>query len=164
MNSRKIALAGILLVVLGAMAFGWYKFVAHPKPVVCGYCIRPLHANLMVTAEIDGKKTQVCCARCAISEANQERKPVRLLVVHDYRSGRAITPANAWFVEGSHAMACDHDAMRMNEMKGTQELVFDRCSPGIFTFANKQDADAFTAQNGGTVISYGQLMSEARFQ
>ncbi len=164
MNSRRIVLAGILLVVVGAVVCGWYRVVAHPKPVVCGYCSRPLHANLTVTAEIDGKRTQVCCARCAISEANQEHKSVRLLVVHDYTSGRAIAPVNAWFVEGSHAMACDHDAMRMNEMKGTQELVFDRCSPGIFAFANKQDADVFTAKNSGTLISFGQLMSEARFQ
>jgi hypothetical protein len=164
MNSRKIALAGILLLVVGATIFSWYRFVAHPKPVVCGYCSRPLHANLTVTAEIAGKKTQVCCARCAISEANQERKPIRLLSVHDYSSGRAIPPANAWFVEGSRAMACDHDAMRMNEMKGTQELTFDRCSPGTFAFANKQEADDFAAQNGGAAISFGQLMSEARFQ
>lgn len=164
MSSRRVVLQVILLVVVGAVLFGWYRFVAHPKSVVCGYCNRPLHANLTVAAEIDGKRTQVCCARCAISEANQERKAVRLLLVHDYLTGRAVTPANAWFVGGSRAMACDHDAMRMNEMKGTQELVFDRCSPGIFAFANKSDADAFTTHNGGRVITYEQLMSEARFQ
>ena len=164
MNTRRIAITSILILVAGAAAFGWFRFVAHPKQVACGYCNRPLHANLMVTAEIDGKRTHVCCPRCAITEANQQRKSLRLITVHDYSTGREISPANAWFVEGSHAMACDHDAMRMNEMKGTQELAYDRCSPGIFTFADKQQADAFTQANGGTVISFGQLMIEAKFQ
>lgn len=164
MNSRRIALTIILLIVTGAATFGLFRFVVHPTPVVCGYCSRPLHANLTVTAEIAGRTTQVCCARCAISEANQERKPLRLITVHDYQSGRAITPANAWFVEGSRAMACDHDSMRMNEMKGTQELAFDRCSPGTFAFAERKVADAFVAQNGGAVLSLAELMSEARFQ
>jgi hypothetical protein len=164
MNTQRLALAGVLLVVAGAAGFGWYRFAVRPAPVVCGYCNRQLHSNLTVTAEIAGKRAQVCCARCAITEANQQRKPLRLITVHDYRTGRAIEPANAWFVEGSRAMACDHDAMRMNEMKGTEELAFDRCSPGTVAFLKRQDADDFTSQNGGAVLSLGQLMSEAHFQ
>ncbi len=164
MNTRRIAAIGILILVAGAAAFGWFRFVAHPKPVACGYCMRPLHSNLQVTAEIGSKRTQVCCPRCAITEANQQRKPLRLITVHDYRTGKTMPPDAAWFVEGSRSMACDHDAMRMNEMKGTQELAFDRCSPGIFTFADRQQADAFTQANGGTVVSFGQLMREAKFQ
>jgi hypothetical protein len=161
---KRIAVAAILLLVVSGGVYGWYKFVLHPAPVACGYCSRPLHANLTVTAEIAGKRAQVCCARCAISEANQERKPLRLLTVHDYQSGRSIAPANAWYVEGSRAMACDHDAMRMNERKGTDAADYDRCSPGTFAFAERQAADGFVAQNGGTVLSLTQLMSEARFQ
>ena len=164
MNSRRFALAGILLIVVGAAVFGWYKFVLHPSPVACGYCSRPLHANLTVTAEIAGRRAQVCCARCAVSQANQEHKPLRLIAVRDYQSGRSISPADAWYVEGSRAVACDHDAMRMNEMKGTDMAAYDRCSPGTFAFAERQTADAFIAENGGAVISFSQLMSEAKFQ
>lgn len=164
MTFRRIAISGILLAVLGAAVFGWFRFVAHPRPAACGYCARPLHANLRVTAEIAGRRREVCCARCAVTEANQEHKPLRLIEVHDYATGKAIPPGGAWFVEGSRAMACGHDAMRMNEMKRTEEVAFDRCSPGTFAFAQKQDADDFTAQHGGTVVSYAQLMGEARFQ
>ena len=84
MKTRRIAVTVTLLIVVGAGCFGWYGFIAHPKPVDCGYCLRPLHANLMVTAEIDGKRAEVCCPRCAITEANQLHKPVRLITVHDY--------------------------------------------------------------------------------
>ena len=135
-----------------------------PTPVACGYCQRPLRANVMVTAEINGKRTEVCCPRCAITEANQERKPVRLIAVHDYSTGNAMSPDKAWYVEGSRVLACEHGAMHMDEMKDTQEMAFDRCSPGTLTFATKQQAGDFTAANGGTVISFTQLMSEAKFQ
>ena len=164
MNARRIAIVSILILVAGAAGFGWFRFVAHPKPVVCGYCLRPLHANVKVTAEIDGKRAEVCCPRCAITEANQERKPVRLITVHDYSTGKAMSPETAWYVEGSRVIACEHGAMHMDETKEPQEMAYDRCSPGTLTFATKQQAEDFTASNGGTVISFGQLMLEAKFQ
>jgi len=161
---RRIAITVVFLIVASAAGLGWFRYVAHTKPVACGYCNRPLHENLTVTAVIGGKKTQACCARCAISEANQQHESLHLVSVRDYVSGRTISPSDAWFVEGSSVMACDHDAMRMNEMKGTQELAFDRCSPGTFAFADRRNADSFTIKNGGTVMSFAQLMNEARFQ
>jgi hypothetical protein len=164
MNSRRIILAVILLIVAGAATFGWFRFVAHPTPVACGYCSRPLHINSMVTAEIAGKSTQACCARCAISEANQQHKPIRLIEVHDYRTGKGLSPASASFVEGSRVIVCEHDMANMNEHKDMPDMVFDRCSPGTLAFASKQDAGAFVVQNGGTVLSFDQLMSEARYQ
>ena len=45
MNSRCIVLTAIFLIVAGAVALGWYRFVAHPTQVACSYCNRPLHAN-----------------------------------------------------------------------------------------------------------------------
>jgi hypothetical protein len=164
MNSRRFALAGILLLVIGAGVFGWYKFVLRPAPIACGYCLRPLHANVKVTAEIDGKRAEVCCPRCAITEANQEHKPVRLITVHDYSTGKAISPETAWYVEGSRVSACEHNGMHMDEMKESAPMDYDRCSPGTLTFATNQQAEDFIAANGGTVISFGQLMGEAKFQ
>ena len=164
MNTRRIAITGILILAACATAFGWFRFVIHPKPVACSYSNRPLRANLMVTAEIAGKRTQVCCARCALNEANQKHKPLRLIEVHDYRTGKTISPANAWFVESSRAIACTHDMTRMGEHKDMQDLSFDRCVPSTLAFANKPDADAFIAQKGGAVLSLGQLMGEAKFQ
>lgn len=164
MKTRHIVVAAAFLIALSIGGFAWYRLILHPKPVACGYCLRPLHANLTVTAEIDGEKTQACCARCAISEANQQHKRLRLIEVRDYPTGRGISPSGAWYVEGSHVMACDHDAMRMNEMKETQELAFDRCSPGTFAFAEKQTADEFVTRNGGSVLSFEQLMREVHFQ
>ena len=164
MNSRRIAFTVILLILVGAGAYAWFRNIAHPSPVACGYCLRPLHANVKVTAEIDGKRAEVCCPRCAITEANQEHKPVRLITVHDYSTGKAMSPETAWYVEGSRVLACEHSGMHMDEMKDSAPMAYDRCSPGTLTFATKQQAEDFTAANGGTAISFEQLMSEAKFQ
>ncbi len=164
MKKKGIIVATVVLIALSISGYAWMRYVLHPKPHDCGYCLRPLHANLRVTAEIAGKKTEVCCAHCAITEANQQHKALKLITVHDYPTGSALAPEKAWFVEGSRAKACEHDAMHMNEMKETQDLAFDRCSPGTFAFANRDNAEAFIAQNGGSVMSFQELMREAHFQ
>jgi hypothetical protein len=164
MKIKAIITGAVVLAVLGICAYEWQRYILHPKPLACGYCLRPLHANLRVVAEIDGKRTEVCCAHCAITEANQQHKALKLIKVHDYPTGDELKPENAWFIEGSRAKACEHEAMQMNDMKETQDLAFDRCSPGTFAFANRANADAFVAQNGGSVLSFKELMREAHFQ
>jgi len=164
MNSRRIALTFIFLLVAGAGVFAWYRNIARPAPVACGYCLRPLHANVKITAEIDGKRAEVCCPRCAITEANQEHKRLRLIAVHDYSTGRELSPEAAWYVEGSRILACEHSGMHMDGMKDGAPMEYDRCSPGTLTFATQQQAEDFAAANGGSVLSFGQLMSEAKFQ
>ena len=164
MNLKRVFIVSILLVGAGLLGYEWYRHLVRPEPAACGYCMRPLQSNLRVTAEIDGKRTEVCCARCAITESNQEHKHLRLISVRDHTTGKAIAPEGAWFVENSQAVACNHDAMRMDEMKGTESLAFDRCSPGTFAFQDKTDAQEFIARNGGSVLSYTELMREARYQ
>jgi hypothetical protein len=160
MRRKGFLVAIVVVVIVGISAYAWQHYILRPQPTTCTYCQRPLRANLSVTAEIGGKQAEVCCAHCAITEANQQHKALRLLSVHDYPTGNKIAPAKAWYVEGSRANACEHDAMHMNEMKGMQDLEFDRCSPGTFAFASRANAEAFVAQNGGSLLSLGELMRE----
>lgn len=164
MKIKAIVTITVVLVILGISGYAWQRYILHPKPHACGYCLRPLHANLRVTAEIDDKRTEVCCAHCAITEANQQHKPLKLIAVHDYPTGKTLQPEKAWFVEGSRIMACEHDAMHMNEMKEMQDLAFDRCSPGTFAFGDRANAEAFVARNGGSVMSFPELMREVHAQ
>jgi hypothetical protein len=164
MKTKAIISASAVLIVLAICGYAWQRYILHPEPQACGYCLRPLHANLRVTAEIDGKRAEVCCAHCAITEANQQHKALKLITVRDYPTGAEVKPENAWFVEGSRVTACEHDAAHMNEMKETQDLAFDRCSPGTFAFANRATANAFVDQNGGSVLSFQELMREVHVQ
>jgi hypothetical protein len=152
------------VVIIGVLSFGWFYTMHSSQDKVCGLCGRPLHKELTVIAEIGGQRRNVCCARCAITESNQEKKPVRLIEVRDYPTGATLKPDGAFFVDGSRAKACDHDMMMVDQMKQPQQLAFDRCSPGTFAFARKQDADAFIAQNGGAVLTLQQLMNEVSFK
>ena len=86
---------------------------------------------------------------------------MHLIEVTDYSTGRRLDPSQAWYVDGSRIMACAHDMTRMNEMKRTQEITFDRCSPGTFAFASRGEAEAFSAKNGGTVLDLETMLAGA---
>ena len=159
---NKAGLAVFVVVLLALLAVGGYEWKQSQTPQACGFCQRPLHDRLWVIAEIDGDRRRVCCPQCAVSESRQEHKPVRLIMVHDYTSGKELDPKHAWYVNQSRAVACSHDGMRMDEMKHTETMTFDRCSPGAFAFARKEDAQAFIAQNGGQLLSLEQLFGEAK--
>jgi len=154
----------VLVAIFLVMGSAAYWFAESSANKTCGFCQRPLDPHLSVTAEISGRKKQVCCARCAVTEANQQHKPVRLLEAHDYPTGKTIDPAKAFYVDDSRAVACTHDMARMDESKHSDHLAFDRCSPGAFTFEKRSDAEAFIRQNGGVLLSYPELMVQARYQ
>lgn len=159
-TQKKAGLAIFSLIVVGLLALGGYEWQQSRAPQACGFCQRPLHEKLWVLAEIGDERRHVCCPQCAVSESRQEHKPVRLIMVHDYVSGREIDPHQAWYVNESRAIACSHDGMRMDEMKHSEALAFDRCSPGAFAFATEEDAKQFIAQNGGQLLRLQQLLAE----
>ena len=158
--ARRISYAALSLLVLVAalLVFGEWN-LQHRSEAVCGFCARHIHKQAGVIAEINGKRHHVCCAHCAVTEGLQEHRPVKLIEVTDYNSGRKLDPAHAWYVDGSRVVACTHDMTRMNEMKQVENMSFDRCSPGTFAFATHEDADAFAAKNGGAVLSVGEMLA-----
>lgn len=149
------AVLGAVLVVL--LAGGW--FALHPRRVaVCEICQREINPRARVTMEIGGRVLDACCARCAITEAFQEHRPVRLLRVTDYPTGSPLGPSQAWFVDGSRKVLCSHDQPMLDESKHAEHLAFDRCSPGAYAFARRQDAETFVRENGGVILRLKQLM------
>lgn len=157
-KSNRAGLAVLTTVAVAILALGGYQWTQYQRPALCGLCQRPLREKLRVIAEVGGKRRDVCCARCAITEALQEKKPLRLVEVRDYSTARPLKPEDAYYVDDSRAMACDHDETRMNEMKHSENLAFDRCSPGTFAFARQEDAEVFVRENGGVIRRLPQLL------
>lgn len=158
--ARKMSYAAlVLLVVLGGLLIFGEWSLHRRSDEVCGFCARHIHRQARVIAEIDGKRHHVCCAHCAITESLQEHKPVKLIEVTDYNSGRKLDPAHAWYVDGSRIVACTHDMTRIDDMKRMENTIFDRCSPGTFAFATHDDADAFAAKNSGAVRTLGEMLA-----
>lgn len=161
--AQKISIAAIvLLVVVAGLLVSGNWLVSRRAETVCGFCNRPIQARLGVVADVGGRRKHVCCTRCAVTEARQENKTLRLISVTDYASGKSVVPNQAWFVEDSRAMACDHDAAMVDESKHAHSLSFDRCSPGTFAFAQREDADAFVANNGGVVRRLEEMLGEVK--
>ena len=150
-----LVLGGVLAALL---AGGWYFGVRSRTGNVCEICQRQISSAARVTMEIGGRRLDACCARCAITEALQERRPVRLIRVTDYATGSGLDPQQAWFVDGSRKVLCSHDQPMMDEMKHAEHLAFDRCYPGAYAFARRGDAENFVRQNGGVILRLGQLM------
>lgn len=157
MTKRAWITTAVLVVLAGLVAAG-YRVMANREDTFCGFCHRPIHANTKVVAEIDGRRRTVCCARCAISEAYQEKKPLRLIAVTDYVSSKSLNPEQAYFVDGSRKVLCDHDEAMVDQSKHAEQMTFDRCFPGTYSFARREDAEAFVRENGGTVVQLQKLM------
>ena len=148
-------LGGVLVVLVAA---GWFFGLRSRSNDVCQICQRHISSRARVILEINGKQKDACCARCAITEALQEHRPVRLIRVTDYDTGSPLAPERAWFVDGSRKVLCAHDQPMFDEAKHAEHLAFDRCSPGAYAFARRQDAEAFARENGGAVLRLKELM------
>lgn len=163
MTKRTWITTAVLVVMAGLVAAG-YRVMANREETFCGFCHRDIHPNSKVVAEIDGRRRTVCCARCALNEGLQEKKPVRLISVTDYVSGGSLAPEKAYFVDGSRKVLCAHDAAMVDESKHVEQMTFDRCFPGTYAFARREDAEAFVRENGGTVLQLEKLMQEVNPQ
>ena len=150
----------IAIAVLGA---AWY-FLGQKPAAICPFSGRTIHAQTRAWITIGGKKYETCCVRCAITEARQTGKPLRILEVADFETGKLIHPEKAWFVEGSMVNLC----MRMSpgmESPDQQTVYlrgFDRCSPSILAFSNERLARAFIAKSGGTLTTLSKLEIQAQ--
>ena len=158
--ARKVSIAALVLLgVIGGLLIAGEWSLHRRSEEVCGICARHINPKAGVIAEIGGRRHHVCCAHCAVTEGLQEHKPVRLIEVADYSTGRKLDPSHAWYVDGSRIVACEHDMTRMNEMKQVEKAAFDRCSPGTLAFASRGDADTFAAKNGGTVLDMKHMLA-----
>jgi hypothetical protein len=157
--ARKISVAafGLLVIIAGLLLAGEWSLHRHAEET-CGICARHINPHTGVLADIGGRRRHVCCAHCAVTEGIQEHKPVRLIEVTDYNTERKLDPNEAWYVEGSRVVACTHDMSRMDETKRTQNVTFDRCSPGTLAFASRAEANEFAAANGGVVLDMEQML------
>jgi hypothetical protein len=140
------------------MGRGYYHLMVKQSEAFCGFCQRPIYANAKVIAEIDGRRKIVCCARCAMSEAYQEKKPSRLIELTDFPFGEKLDPQHAYFVDGSRKVLCSHDSPMFDETKHMEPMTFDRCSPCAYAFARREDAENFAKENGGIVLRLAQML------
>ncbi len=154
------ALVG-LCTVLALSGGAWY-LLTQRQAKLCPFSGREIHAETRALVTIGGHKYETCCVRCAIIEAQQTGKPLRVLKVADFETSKLMDPSSAWFVEGSAVNVC----MRMSpsaESSGRESVyvrAFDRCAPSLLAFSSEQHARDFMAQHGGALKRLADLQSE----
>ena len=164
MAKRTSIYSAVVLIVLAGLFAAGYLLINRRAQTECGICQRHINPKAHVVAEVGGRRRNVCCAHCAVTEARQEKTSLRLISVTDYPTGNMVSPEGAWFVEDSRVIACQHDMARMDESKHAEQLAFDRCSPGTFAFSQRKAAEAFVEQNGGVLRSLPEVLAEAQSQ
>lgn len=163
MRTRIIFAAVFGLAVMAAALGGAWYLLRQQQTKICPFSGRPIHSQTRAFVTIGGKKYETCCVRCAIIEAQQTGKRLRVAEVADFENGKLMEPEKAWFVEGSSVNLCTRRSpAETGSDRGTVYLrSFDRCSPSILAFSSEKSARVFIAQHGGVLMRLGDLLKEA---
>ncbi len=164
MTTKNIANLILSVVLVAGVAAGSYWLLRKTEPDTCRICRRDIHAQARAIAQVHGKNEPVCCARCALTLAHQQGKPVRLVEVTDYVSQRRLSPEAAYYVEGSRVVLCARHEPFLDVSKEPFQRVFDRCEPSLYAFARREEAESFAARNGGVVVRLEQVLKEVEPQ
>ena len=148
-----------LLVVATAVVLGWAGLKAFRASRVeeCYACSRVVHAHSRTVALVNGRARLFCCPACALSEHEQEGKPVKVTQLTSYLSGATLSPDSAYLVRGSDVNTCatTHEIMTLD--KRPADVHYDRCAPSLLGFAQRSEAVEFVREHGGKVLPFKEV-------
>jgi hypothetical protein len=152
------AIFGALLIAAG-LGYGGFRVYRATQPEQCYACTRAVHAHMRTIAIVNGKAKLFCCPACALSEHEQEGKPIRIMELAAFLTGEKLSPAEAFIVKGSDVNMCAHIHEVMDDEKRPADLRYDRCSPSMLAFKQESEAMAFVRQHGGQVLRFEEIAS-----
>jgi hypothetical protein len=155
-TNRWLAAFAAVLVAAG-LGYAGFRVYRASQPEQCYACVRAIHAHSRTIAMVNGRARKFCCPACALSEHQQEGKPVRVTELTSYLTGDKLAPAKAFIVKGSDVNMCAHPRELVDEEKRPADLHYDRCSPSMLAFGQRSEAIEFTRQHGGQVLPFTQI-------
>src|ERR1039458_535986 len=93
----------ILAVILG---YAGLKAFRASSAKECYACRRLIHAHSRTVALVNGRSRVFCCPACALSEHQQEGKPVKVTELTSFLTGATLAPDSAYVVKGSDVNMC----------------------------------------------------------
>src|SRR5450759_2687586 len=146
-RARRFALFAIVAVVALAVGYAGWRVYLRTQPVQCYACQRPIHAHSRTVAFAKGRSRLFCCPACALSEHEQEGKPVQVTELTAFSNGAKLFPNDAYVVKGSDVNMC----ARTHELIGTDnkrraDINYDRCAPSLLAFALESQAIQFSRE------------------
>jgi hypothetical protein len=110
-------------------------------------------------AVINGRSRVFCCPACALSEHEQEGKPIHIAELTDFLTGAKLSPDHAFVVKGSDINMCATKHEMMDADKRPADVHYDRCSPSLLAFGSQSDAAHFVREHGGEIRSFSEIAS-----
>ena len=163
---KRLMIAGVFaMIVMIALALGGWWLVRQHEAKVCPLSGRVIHKQTRAYVTIGKRNYETCCLRCALIEARQTGKQLRVREVADFNTSRLLDPAKAWYVEGSDVNLCMRSTASAQNPggHGVYLRMFDRCSPSVLAFHDEQHARAFIAQHGGALKRLDDLLREVKW-
>jgi len=151
----------VFLAVAVAACLGYAAFKAYrgSQADYCYACQRPVHAHMRTVAVVHGRPRFFCCPACALSEHEQEGKPIRVTELTDFFTGARLSPSEAFVVKGSDVNMCARTHEMVDADKQAADVHYDRCAPSLLAFGKQADATQFAREHGGEVLPFTQIVS-----
>ncbi len=147
----------IILVFLLGLGYAGWRISRSSEPEVCQVCRRPIHSDTRTVAWVGTRREVFCCPACALTTHDQSGRPVRIVELTNYETNSPLAPAHAYLVRGSDMNLCALHQGPMDPYKQPTAVAYDRCSPSLLAFANREAAARFAREHGGAVLSFSEL-------
>lgn len=139
---KKLWIAILLLASFATVCLATDKVEAPDACKHCGMNRTKFAHSRMVVTYTDGSSTGTCSINCAVTDMKASKKEIKSLQVADFNSKKLIDAKTAtWVIGGS--------------IKGVMTKT------PKWAFAEKSDAEAFITSNGGTLVTFDELLKAA---
>lgn len=148
-----------IIVVVAALGYTGFRAYRGAQPESCYACQRPIHAHSRTVAVVKGRSMLFCCPACALSEHEQEGKPVRITELTAFLTGAKLSPDGAYVVKGSDVNMCARAHEMIDADKRPAGILYDRCSPSLLAFGQRSEAMQFAREHGGEVLPFKEVIA-----
>jgi hypothetical protein len=147
----------VVAVVVAGLGYAAFRAYSSSQAEQCYACQRPIHAHSRTVAMVNGKARVYCCPACALSEHEQDGKPIHVTELTDFATGAKLSPDAAFLVKGSDINMCAHTHELTDADKRSADLQYDRCSPSLLAFGQRSAAEEFARAHGGKVAPFSEI-------
>jgi hypothetical protein len=153
---RSLAVFAAVLIAAG-LGYAGFRVYRASQPEQCYACVRPIHAHSRTIGMVNGRPRTFCCPACALSEHEQEGRPIRIAELTAFLTGEKLAPDAAFIVKGSDVNMCAQTRELRDDEKRPAALHYDRCAPSMLAFKEKGEAVQFAGRHGGQVVPFREI-------
>jgi hypothetical protein len=155
---RRDWFSGLLVVTVAVvLGFAGLRAFRGSSTEQCYACSRLIHAHSRTVALVNGRARLFCCPACALSEHEQEGKPVKVTQLTSFPTGANLSPESAYVVKGSDVNMCATKHEIITADKRPADAHYDRCAPSLLAFAQQSEAVEFVREHGGKVLPFKEV-------